>query len=63
MLHFHKIYQLAFVRMSYNAIMKTKVLVNISKECIIIFDNYLGYIEKERNTIWEINPTNIPFSR
>ena len=38
MLHFHKIYQLAFVQMSYNAIMKTKV---ISKECIITFDKYL----------------------
>ena len=67
MLHFHKIYQLAFVQMSYNAIMKTKVLVNISKECIFIFDISLGYIEvtqhKERSTIWEINPTNIPFSR
>ena len=45
MLHFHKIYQLAFVQMSYNAIMKTKVLVNISKECIFIFDISLGYIE------------------
>ena len=38
MLHFHKIYQLVFVQMSYNAIMKTKV---ISKECIITFDKYL----------------------
>ena len=63
MLHFHKIYQLAFVQMSYNAIMKTKVLANISKECIIIFDINLRYIEIERNTTWELNPTNIPFSR
>lgn len=39
MLHFHKIYQLAFVQMSYNAIMKTKV---ISKECINEFDKYLA---------------------
>ena len=31
--------------MSYNAIMKTKVLVNISKEHIFIFDLSLGYIE------------------
>ena len=67
MLHFHKIYQLAFVQMSYNAIMKTKVLVNIYKECIITFDNPLGYREitqhKEQNASWEINPINIPFSR
>ena len=63
MLHFHKIYQLAFVQMSYNAIMKTKVLVNIYKECIITFDNHLGYRKIERNASWEINPINIPFSR
>ena len=37
--------------MSYNAIMKTKVLANISKECIIIFDINLGYIEIIKNEI------------
>ena len=58
MLHFHKIYQLVFVQMSYNAIMKTKV---ISKECINEFDKYLA--TQDRFTTWEINPTNIPFSR
>ena len=44
--------------MSYNAIMKTKV---ISKECINEFDKYLA--TQDRFTTWEINPTNIPFSR
>ena len=36
--------------MSYNAIMKTKVLVNIYKECIITFDNHLGYRKITQNT-------------
>ena len=40
--------------MSYNAIMKTKVLVNISKEYTFIFDISLGYIEMTQHIKKEV---------